>query len=57
MPRNDFHFIELLTTLGERVGWTPLPALPDTPTEAAQSAPNWLPILSDELEGIPDKSG
>jgi len=38
MPGNDFHFIELLTTLGERVGWTPLLALPGTPTEAARSA-------------------
>jgi len=57
MSRNGFRFIALLTSLGGRVGWTPQPALAGTPTEAAQSAPNWLPILSDELGGIPDESG
>jgi hypothetical protein len=52
MPRNDFHFIELLTTLGERVGWTPQQGLHDAPAEAARAALSWLPLQLVELEGI-----
>jgi hypothetical protein len=35
MPGSDLHFIESLTILGERVGWTPQQGLHDAPAEAA----------------------
>ncbi|MBC8262985.1 MAG: hypothetical protein H8E47_02535 [Anaerolineales bacterium] len=52
MPGSGLHFIESLTILGERVGWTPLQGLHDAPAEAACAPLNWLPIQLDKLEGI-----
>ena len=53
MPRSDLHFIESLTILGERVGWTPQQGLHDALAEAARAALNWLPIELDKSDGIP----
>ena len=52
MPRSYLHFIETLTILGERVGWTPLQGLHDATAEAACAPLSWLPIELDKLEGI-----
>ena len=54
MPRSHLHFIESLTILGERIGWTSLQGFHDSPTEAACVPLDWLPMQLDELEGILD---